>query len=104
MGTLQKRELEGIENMDAVEKELERICIIYRKRLNKASFELRKHIVRKWVEEININDDGSVNIKVKIPEGEKEGEEDQIFYVADNVLQNTERLSAGLKFEEVIRP
>jgi site-specific DNA recombinase len=99
-----KRELEGIENMDAVEKELERICQIYRKRLNKASFELRQHIVKKWVEEININDDGSVNIKVKIPEGEKEGEEDQIFYVADNTLQETGVLGAGLKFEEIIRP
>ena len=96
--------MEGIENTDAIEKELERICQIYRKRLNKASFELKKHIVKKWVEEININDDGSVNIKVKIPEGEKEEEGEQIFYVTDNALQETGVLGAGLKFEEIIRP
>jgi len=99
-----KKELEIIENTDAIEKELEKICLVYRKRLNNASFELRQYIVKKWVEEININDDGSVNIKVKIPEGEKEGENDQVFYVANNTLQEVGMLSAGLKFEEVIRP
>jgi hypothetical protein len=100
-----KRELEDIENISAVEKELEKICSACRKKLDKASFELKKHIVRKWVEEININDDGSVNIKIKILTGEEADKKDgQVFYVSNNVLQNAEALNIGLKFEEVIRP
>ena len=75
-----------------------------RSKIKYRTFPHHVDIVKKWVEEININDDGSVNIKVKIPEGEKEGEEDQIFYVADNVLQDTGILGVGLKFEEVIKP
>jgi site-specific DNA recombinase len=101
-----KVELEGIENIDAAEKELEKIRLVYRKRLNNASFELRKFIVKKWVEEININDDGSLKIKVKIPEGEplEDKKDNNIFYVFGNALQNSELLSIGLKFEEVIIP
>jgi len=103
---VKKRELEGIENMNAVAKELERICALYRGRLSRASFELKKYIVKKWVEEINIEDDGSVIIKIKIPEGEPEDTEKdgEVFYVSGKSLQNTGALEMGLKFEEVIRP
>jgi hypothetical protein len=99
---IRKKELEGIENVDAVEKELEKICLAYRKKINTASFELKRYIVRKWVEEININDDGSLNIKVKIPQGEQIGE--KVFYVSHNVLQTADMINTNLRFEEVIRP
>lgn len=64
------QELLSIDNVGAAEKEVERICALYREKMNNPSFELKKYIVRKWVEEINIKDDGSIMIKIRLPEGE----------------------------------
>ncbi len=63
-------ELRGINSINATEEEVERICTHYKEKINNPSFELKKYIVRKWVEEVNIKDDGSIMIKVRIPEGE----------------------------------
>ncbi len=63
-----RKDLESIDNINAVEKEIENICISYEDKVNNASDELKKFIVRKWIEEINIKDDGGIIIKVRVPE------------------------------------
>ena len=63
-----RKDLESIDNINAVEKEVENICLSYEDKINNASNELKKFIVRKWIEEINIKDDGGIIIKVRVPE------------------------------------
>ncbi|MBI2053732.1 MAG: recombinase family protein [Candidatus Staskawiczbacteria bacterium] len=60
--------LKAIDNIDSVEKEIEEICLQYKQKITNPSFELKKLIVKKWIKEINITDEGNVVIKVKIPE------------------------------------
>ena len=61
-------ELKQIDKTEEIEKEIEETCLSYYKKINNPSFELKKMIVRKWVKEINITDEGNIIIKVRIPE------------------------------------
>lgn len=91
-----EREMEDIESNKEAEKEIEKTCKLYQKKMDNPSFELKKFIVSKWVEEIKINDDGSIKIKIRIPEGDTAWLKERI--------ESTSVLNMGLKFEEVIRP
>lgn len=96
-----KRGMENTENLDGTEKEIEKICALYRKKIENPPFELKRYIVRKWIEEINIEDDGSIRIKVRMPRGE----EDKItpsngFSTTNNI--DVKALNFELKFEEII--
>jgi len=98
-----KKEIENIDNLSGAEKEIEKICAIYRKKIKNPPFELKRYIVSKWIEEINIEDNGSIRIKVRIPKGE----EDRI--ASKNSFSEMNNISFGLynfefKFEEIIRP
>ena len=98
-----KKEIENIDNLNGAEKEIEKICAVYRKKIENPPFELKRYIVCKWIEEINIEDDGSIRIKVRIPKGE----EDRI--ASNNYFPKLEKINIKLlnfefKFEEVIRP
>jgi len=102
-------ELEGdmkeIKNSEALEKEIEKTCKLYQQKIDNPSFELKKYIVFKWVEEININNDGSLKIRVRIPEGDAAwAKKEDIVYVTNEGLNSGSALNIGLKFEEVIRP
>ena len=61
-----ERELKVIEDMGKVEMAIERICGRYRGKLVKPSFELKRMIVRTFIEEINIMKDGVLIVKVNI--------------------------------------
>jgi len=64
-------ELQKIKEIGAIEEEIERSCIEYRGKIEKADFELKKRILKKWVKEINLPNEGGIVIKVRIPEPEK---------------------------------
>jgi len=66
-----EEELGKIKEIGAIEEEIERSCIEYRGKIEKADFELKKRILKKWVKEINLPDEGGIVIKVRIPEPEK---------------------------------
>jgi len=66
-------DLKQIDKTEAIEKEIEETCLAYQKRIENPSFELKQMIVRKWVKEINIIDDGKkrtgkIILKVRVPE------------------------------------
>ncbi len=63
-----KMELQKIDKTNEVEKEIEETCLQYQKKISNPNFELKQMIVRKWVKEINITDDGKVVLKVRVPE------------------------------------
>lgn len=96
------RELAGFDNLDTVEQEVEKICGLYKQQIANPSFDLKKYIVRKWIDEINILDDGSIKINVRIPIGEelKETEKnvEYIYSFPRGILEP----QVSLKFEEVI--
>lgn len=65
-----KKELKGIEDLETIEKEVEKLCLLYQNNISNPTFERKRYIVRKWVKEINILKDGSIFIKVNLPEME----------------------------------
>ena len=94
-----KSELEEIKNAESMEVEIEEIRKMYQKKIKNPSFELKKYIVRKWIEEINIHDDGSIKIKVRIPKGViPEKEEKELVFSENQILR------PGLRFEELVHP
>ena len=99
------KELKDIKELDSVEKEVEKICMAYQSKVSKPPFELKKYIVRKWVEEIRIEKDGSLIIKIRIPQSEKIdwNNKDVLynFYPKSNLLELYQPI---FKFEEVITP
>lgn len=102
-------ELEGdmkeIKDSEALEVEIEKTCKLYQQKIDNPPFELKKYIVFKWVEEININDDGSLKIRVRIPEGDAAwAKKEDMVYVTNEGLSGATALNIGLKFEEVIMP
>ena len=66
-----KKEIDRINNLNSLEKEIERLTLQYGRIVKKANKEqeneLRKYIVRKWVKEINVLADGSIAIRVALP-------------------------------------
>lgn len=67
-----EKEFQKIENLKLIEKEIEKLCFRYKTKIKKnPSPELKKFIVRSWIKEINILDDGRVFIKAKLPELEE---------------------------------
>jgi len=93
-----KSELEEIKNTESLEKEIEETRKIYKKKIKNPSFELKKYIVTKWVEEINIQPDGSVKIRVRIPRGDdKDLKAKEFLYANDKLFVN------GVKFEALVR-
>jgi site-specific DNA recombinase len=87
-----KGELENIENTEEIENELNKFRKEYSNKIKSATFELKKYIVRRWVEEINIFQDGSVKIKVRMAKGE------------DRPKAITGVSNVGIKFEELVNP
>ncbi len=100
-----EKELKDIEATDSVEKEVEKICAIYRGKIENPTFEFKKYIVRKWVEEIRIEKNGTLRIKVRIPQGEKledfNKEMKFNFYPNSNLIEGP---LVGLRFEVLITP
>ncbi|KKP33260.1 MAG: hypothetical protein A2312_00435 [Candidatus Staskawiczbacteria bacterium RIFOXYB2_FULL_32_9] len=76
-----KKKMTDFYNMEVLETEIERICNIYRGKLNNPDFELKRYITRRWVEEINILKDGSVVIKMKVP-----------FELPDNIIKGEQNI------------
>lgn len=94
-----KNELEEIKNMEGLEKEMEETRKVYKEKIGNPSFELKKYIVRKWIEEINIYPDGSVKIKARIPRGDnRELRNREILYMEDKLINMV------IKFEELVNP
>lgn len=99
-----EKELENINSIDLLEKEIEKTRKLYSEKIIDPSYELKKFIVRKWVSEIGIQDDGSLKIKIKIPKGEIPNELPKE-YAYNPSLQTFESGALSiLKFEESIVP
>ncbi len=98
------KELENINNIDLLEKEIEKTRKLYNEKIQNPSYELKKFIVRKWVGEVVIQEDSSLKIKIKIPKG-KIPDELPKEYVYNASLQSLESTSlVALKFEELVKP
>jgi len=65
------KDLEKLKQIGLIEKEAEEMCLRDQKTVANATLEQKKIMVRRWVKEINILDDGKVLIRVKLPELEK---------------------------------
>lgn len=97
-----KMELAGLENLDTIEQEVKKTCLLYKKQIENPSFELKKYIVRKWIDEINILNDGSVKINVRIPIGEELKENEKNVEYTYSFPRGILEPQVSLKFEEVI--
>jgi site-specific DNA recombinase len=62
-----KKELQMIDKTNEIEKEIEKLCLEYKDKIDNAPFELKKMIVRKWIKEINITDEKKIVLKVRVP-------------------------------------
>ena len=56
--------------MEAIEQEVEKLCLLYQNNISNPTFEQKRYAVRKWVKEINLLKDGRIVIKVNLPEME----------------------------------
>ena len=63
-----QKELKEIENMEAIEEEVEKLCVLYQNNISNASFEQKRYIVKKWVKEIRLLKDRRIIMKVNLPE------------------------------------
>ena len=81
--------LKNIEDMEKLEKEVEKLCEMYQNKIRNAPFELKRYIVRKWVKKINVLKDGRIVMKVNLPEWELTPTF-QSCYSADLVTQRNE--------------
>jgi site-specific DNA recombinase len=66
-----EKELLKVEEIEMIEKEIEQACSEYIDKIDNADFELKRRILKKWVKEINLPDEGGILIKVRIPPPEK---------------------------------
>jgi len=62
-----EKQLAGAEQIDEIEREIENTCLEFEKKMKNLSFEKRKRIVNMWVKEINVFDNGSIKIRVRVP-------------------------------------
>ena len=69
-----------IDETGQINKEIQKACASYYSKVKNPTFELKKRIVRDWVKEINIMDDGAVKIKMRVPE------------VAGSILKNSDNV------------
>ncbi|MGD0576497.1 MAG: recombinase family protein [Candidatus Staskawiczbacteria bacterium] len=104
--TQAENELKDIQGYDSAENEVDKICNIYRSKIDNPTFELKKYIVRKWIEEIRIEKDGTLRISVRVPQLEKgedfKTETNFSFRSMSNLLM--EGFLSRLRFQEVICP
>lgn len=63
-----KANIKSIESAAQMDEEVRKSCALYYLKIENPSFVLKKKIVRDWVKEINIMDDGAVKIKMRLPE------------------------------------
>ena len=63
-----KKNIRVIEESGRMDREIQKSCASYYSRVKNPSFDLKKKIVRDWVKEINIMDDGGVRIKMRVPD------------------------------------
>jgi site-specific DNA recombinase len=66
-----EREFIKVNETETIEKEIEQACLEYENKIDNADFELKRRILKKWVKEINLPDEGGILIKVRIPQPEK---------------------------------
>jgi len=64
-------ELKRMATMSQMEREIERLCVKYKSIITDATIDEKKLIIRRWVKEITLLDDGTTLVKVRIPELEK---------------------------------
>ena len=62
-----RRKIITVEELSHLMGEIQKSCNSYHSDSKNANFELKKRIVRDWVKEINILDDGSFKIKLRVP-------------------------------------
>ncbi len=95
-----KNQMEQIKNDGVLEKEIEETRRLYRKKMDNPPFELRKYIARKWIEEVNILDDGSLRIKARIPDKEEavgHNNNTYEFFASVNMIHKLD-----IRFEEIV--
>jgi len=66
-----EKELTKIEELSVIEEEIEQTCLEYQSVIKNADFDLKRRILKKWVKEISLLDNGSILVKVRIPPPEK---------------------------------
>ena len=60
--------LKKIEDLNAIEREVERLCVEYNGKIANPNPKLKKFIVQKWVSEVSILENGGIKLKMKLPE------------------------------------
>lgn len=68
-----ERGLKEMDNIEAMEREVEKICDSYQNGISRANFEEKRYIVHKWIREINLLKDGRILIKANVPQLEASG-------------------------------
>jgi len=101
-----EKEVKDMKEFDSDDNDIKKICDIYKNKIDNPTFELKKYIVRKWIEEIRIEKDGSLRISVRVPQLEKaeefKAEANFNFRSMSDLLM--EGFLSRLRFQEVICP
>lgn len=66
-----EKSLAKIDEANTLEEEIERSCLEYRGIIETADFDLKRRILKRWVKEINLPNEGGIVVKVRIPPPEK---------------------------------
>jgi len=66
-----EKDIAKIDEIGAIEKEIEQSCLEYRGKLENAGFEFKRKVLKRWVKEINLPKEGNISIIVRIPPPEK---------------------------------
>jgi seryl-tRNA synthetase len=71
--------LQKIEESQQMDRQIRNSCDVYYQKMDDNDFNLKRRIVRDWVREINITDEGGIKIKMRVPE------------IAGNILKNEDK-------------
>jgi len=82
-----EKDLDNINKSNRAEEEIEKICLEYKDRVDSDNFEIKKMIVKKWIKEINVLDNGDVKLFVRVPKLEG------VIYKLDSFVPNYPSLS-----------
>jgi len=95
-----EKEIQAVEKVGAMEAEVERLCLEYQYKIQNADFETKKIIIRRWVKEINLLDNGDIVIKVRIP-APTNAVKLKAQFIANGVTTDTHSLMNSQNFTEM---
>ena len=86
-----EKKLLEVKETASLEEEIERTCLEYQSKIKNANFDLKRRILNRWVKEIILPKDGSILIKVRIPQPEN-----------SSIIPSTQYVRTGMSVSEEV--